>query len=280
MSATPFLRSAGYVLAIAVALVAGIWALPAGAADTTVELHDNEFRPPNPSVAVGDTITWSWVGDNPHSVRVQTVDGTTVYDSHPECSSDTTQKCGTKPLATTWTPEAAGTFTFHCRVHATMTGTLTVDPAPSPSASPSSSPSSTSSTSPSPSPSPTPTQEPEPEPTTGSQPEPEPTEDTTEEPAVQYGPPEPMETQPLPTILPSGSPTASPTPTEDGTPELEAFPEARDASPTASEEPGVVAIDSPGGPSPRVVWLGIGSVSVLTAAGAFSKLVLFGAPWT
>lgn len=308
MSARLFVRSAGLTLVLAVTLVAALWALPAGAADTTVEIHDDGFHPPNPPpVTTDDTLTWAWKADG-HSVVVQGIDGA-VYDSHPDCSADALDKCGTNGLVKTWKPTVAGTFAFHCRVHpVAMTGTLTVtepDTASSPSPTPSPSPEPTETggeASPSPSPSPT-SSDPEPAATStektsepsptesssttkqpssssGDDPIPTPSEGTAHDPGIRLGPPGVIEPQPLPTILPSVAPSAADAARAVATPDLDEFPEGADPS-VEETELGAVALDAPPrGPSPRTVWLGVGSASILATAGAFAKFVLFGAPWS
>lgn len=293
-----FVRNVGYALAAFLAVVATLWALPASAEDQTVRVTDSGFDPSTLTVVAGDTITWQWVAENQsrHSVRVDVLSGPAleegedgpVYDSHPGCSAETPGKCGAPGITRQWTPDTAGTYTYSCRLHPiTMRGSLTVDPAPSPD--PAAEP-----TSPNPDPSPSPAGEEK----TAEDPDPSPTptkdrkaaggsdaESSDSSPAgvtqgtagspggITYGPPSPIDPQPLPTILPSVAPSASPSEGDD--PDLETFP----TGPPSDDEPGVVAIDAPRGPTPRAVWLGIGGASILASAGAFVKLVLFGAPW-
>lgn len=307
MSSLRLVRTAGHAVVACLVAVACLWTLPAHAADQTVELHDNEFRPAVLTVAAGDTITWLWRGENPHGVRVvrSTEEGTEqVYESHEGCGVATPEACGTQGTSKRWKPSEPGDYRFYCPVHGTevigMTGTLTVEPAPSPDPNETTSPSPTPSPSPSPKaksadPTPSPTQQ-EPEPETGSSagddggtdagstssssesPRPRRTQGTASNPGITYGPPEPVSPEPMPTIRPSVAPSQSPTADVDE-PDLEDFPEAPQASST-EEETGVVAIDAPRGPTPRSVWLGLGSASILASAGAFLKLVLFGAPWS
>lgn len=301
-------RSAGLLPLLGVLVVGGVWVLPAHAEDQTVRVTDGGFDPSALSVVAGDTITWHWLeeNENRHSVRVDALEGPALeesagpaYDSHPECSEETPGKCGGPGLVRTWSPTVAGTYTYSCRLHLSMAGTLTVEAAPSPE------PSETAS--PSPSPSPTAgSADPEPsaeeqtdagtdadgsdrsgsssstsDPSSGSSSSTSSssnrTRGTASDPGITYGPPEPIEPEPLPTILPSVAPSRA-TP-DVGEPDLEAFPEERQAG-ASGDDAGVIAVDAPPrGPSPRTVWLGIGSASILASAGAFVKLVLFGAPW-
>ena len=56
------------VPALAVA-AATVFATPTGAA-TRVRVDDDVFRPGSVTVRSGTTVTWRWVGDNPHNVTV------------------------------------------------------------------------------------------------------------------------------------------------------------------------------------------------------------------
>ena len=89
----------------------------------TVEVRDFYFNPSNPLIAVGGTVTWTWI-DSGHSV---TSDGTPSFSpSAPVSRSGYT--LGPLVFAT------AGTYRFHCSVHGvagvygagTMTGAVFV----------------------------------------------------------------------------------------------------------------------------------------------------------
>lgn len=100
-----------------VALLAG----PALAADASIEVVDNAFVPDGVTLELGDTLTFTWVGQNPHGVAGPW--GT----SHEGCSSSDTEACATTGAAPfLFVTDEVGTFTFHCQVHADMTGTFTV----------------------------------------------------------------------------------------------------------------------------------------------------------
>ncbi|MBF8289533.1 MAG: Copper binding protein, plastocyanin/azurin family [Chloroflexi bacterium] len=90
-------------------------ATDAPAGDTAVEIFDNGFRASNLTVAAGSTVTWTNIGDRPHSVR--------STDSGFE-GSDVLSGGGTYEH----TFDAAGTFAYVCGIHASMTGTITVKP--------------------------------------------------------------------------------------------------------------------------------------------------------
>jgi plastocyanin len=89
---------------------------PAGPTPTTaVSVRDNSFQPSNNSVTAGETVTWTWAGNNLHSV---TFDDMTVGNS-------TTKSTGVFNR----TFPTAGEFTYFCSVHggAVMSGKVTVN---------------------------------------------------------------------------------------------------------------------------------------------------------
>lgn len=94
---------------------------PAQAA--TVEVRDNYYNPTNPLIAVGGTVTWTWIGSG-HSV---TSDGAPAFTPNAQISNSP-HTLGPVVFAT------AGTYSFHCSVHGvagtygsgTMTGAVFV----------------------------------------------------------------------------------------------------------------------------------------------------------
>jgi plastocyanin len=80
---------------------------------TSVSVGDNFFNPPDIRVAPGATVTWTWMGSNPHDV-VFAASG--IDDSNIQSS-------GTFAAAM---PSAAGTYSYECTVHAGMDGTVLV----------------------------------------------------------------------------------------------------------------------------------------------------------
>lgn len=94
------------------ALLAGaIGAAPARAADINVLFQ--EFSPAAADVLPGEAVTWSNVSERTHTVTAD--DGT--FDS------------GDLPGGATFTvtaPAATGTYLYHCRIHAGMTGQFAV----------------------------------------------------------------------------------------------------------------------------------------------------------
>jgi plastocyanin len=76
-----------------------------------VEVRDDVFVPATLQVAAGQTVTWTWGGSNPHTV---------TFDAGGTSSTQMTTGTFQRQFP------AAGSFTYHCVVHAAMTGTITV----------------------------------------------------------------------------------------------------------------------------------------------------------
>lgn len=85
-----------------------------GSAGPSVNVGDNVFAPASLTVKVGDKVTWTWAGSNPHSV-VGRFDGQAVTSQ--------TQSEGRFEF----TFAKAGTFDYQCGVHgAAMSGKVVV----------------------------------------------------------------------------------------------------------------------------------------------------------
>ncbi len=98
---------------------------PAGAADASVSISGLAFNPANVTVNVGDSVTWT---NNDAGIQ-----HTVSSDSGSELGS------GAISSGATYVHEfnSAGTYTYHCDIHPTMTGTVVVQQvAESPTASP------------------------------------------------------------------------------------------------------------------------------------------------
>lgn len=164
------------------------------AADESVRIQDNRFLPREVTIIVGESVTWTHEGRNPHSVTAD--DGS--FDSSPLCpplgpaclqNGQTYSRRFTRP----------GTVTYHCKIHGTgMSGVVNVlpqSPVPSPSPSPEPSPSPSPSPEPPPSPSPSPELSPSPSPELSPSPSPElspsPSPTLPESPTPGAAPPQP-----------------------------------------------------------------------------------------
>ena len=89
-------------------------AASAGAATSAgaVTIADFAFAPATITVAVGTTVTWTNKDTTAHTVTLD--DGSATSDDIASGS------------AYQHTFSTAGTFTYHCKIHPTMTGTVTV----------------------------------------------------------------------------------------------------------------------------------------------------------
>jgi plastocyanin len=77
-----------------------------------VSVNNDFFSPPAVQVAVGQTVTWTWVsGATAHNVTFS--DGTASGDK-------------TSGGSYSRTFNTAGTFSYHCTIHPGMTGSVTV----------------------------------------------------------------------------------------------------------------------------------------------------------
>jgi LPXTG-motif cell wall-anchored protein len=100
----------GLVAALAAALLVVALAVPAFAA--SVSIVDDAFSPKTITVHVGDTVTWSDNGHNPHSVTADSG----AFDSSPSCPSDVST-CLHFGSTYSHTFSTAGTFAYHCKIH-------------------------------------------------------------------------------------------------------------------------------------------------------------------
>ena len=96
---------------------------PTSAATANVSIVDFGFSPASVTVTAGSTVTWTNTGAAIHSVTSDTG----AFDSSPTCPSGS---CLDPGATYSHTFATAGRFTYHCRVHPTMTGTVVVNAAP------------------------------------------------------------------------------------------------------------------------------------------------------
>ena len=97
-----------------VAVLAGLTAPPAHAADAQVKIANFTFDPPTLTVKAGTTVTWVNADDIPHLV--------TEKDGKFHSSAlDTNDKFSQ-------TFSAAGTVEYYCAIHPKMTGKIVVTP--------------------------------------------------------------------------------------------------------------------------------------------------------
>ena len=85
----------------------------------SAKIIDTDFRPVKLVVAVGTTIEWKQVGDQPHSVTA----ADDSFDSSPECGPLESENCLGEGDRFAHTFEEAGKYTYYCRVHGLPDGT-------------------------------------------------------------------------------------------------------------------------------------------------------------
>ena len=95
---------------------------PAATASASVTIQDFAFGPGSISVAVGSTVTWTNQDSVSHTVTAD--DGS--FDSGRLAQGATFSQ----------TFDTPGTYTYHCAIHPSMTGTITVEAGPAPSVAP------------------------------------------------------------------------------------------------------------------------------------------------
>jgi len=113
-------RLAGLLLAclalvVTVAACGGDDSSSASSAPGAVTVKDNLFSPKSASIKVGDTVTWTFKGQSAHNV---------TFDDF----NSKLMKSGTY----THTFAKAGSFEYHCTIHAGMKGTIEVSDSAAP----------------------------------------------------------------------------------------------------------------------------------------------------
>jgi plastocyanin len=96
---------------------------PLTAATAHVSIVDFGFSPASITVTAGTTVVWTNTGQSIHSVTSDTA----AFDSSPTCP---TGPCIDPGGTFSHTFTTAGTFAYHCRVHANMTASVIVTAAP------------------------------------------------------------------------------------------------------------------------------------------------------
>jgi plastocyanin len=87
-------------------------------ADKTVKMIDNEFKPKDVKIKVGQSIMWHNEGDNTHTA-------TSDKGTPKDLAFDTDDVSSGKDSKVV-TFKKAGTVKYHCNHHRKMTGTITI----------------------------------------------------------------------------------------------------------------------------------------------------------
>jgi plastocyanin len=94
-------------------------------ATADVSIEGSQFVPSDVTISVGGTVTWTHNdGSTAHTVTAD--DGS--FDSSPNCSPPLTAigDCMTAGDTFSATFATAGEYTYHCKVHSSMSGTVRV----------------------------------------------------------------------------------------------------------------------------------------------------------
>ena len=105
-----------FLIALFIASATIAWASESAAqATVNVEMRDNAFAPQSVTVNVGDTVTWTNVGQRPHDATARNG----AFSSPRRMMNGQTFS---------WTAAAAGTYDYVCTIHEAMgmTGTIVV----------------------------------------------------------------------------------------------------------------------------------------------------------
>jgi plastocyanin len=95
---------------------------PAHAATVPVNIGNNAFAPANITIAEGDIVTWTWVGPDTNHSTTTGSEGQTTWDSDPN-NPFPNRSVGDK-FSVTYQFE--GAYSYFCKTHSFMTGTVTV----------------------------------------------------------------------------------------------------------------------------------------------------------
>jgi plastocyanin len=127
-------RLAGTAVAALALLTAAPAAAHPGHGATFVDIKQFAFTPADVTIAQGDSVLWTWMGpDTNHSVTSDPGQAMS-FDSDPGKSPATVAHKVNDGYSVTFSE--VGTFSYHCKVHVSMTGRVTVQPAPPPATTP------------------------------------------------------------------------------------------------------------------------------------------------
>jgi plastocyanin len=120
------------------AALAALAAAPAaghpGHGPGTVSIADLSFKPQALTVARGDTVIWFWDGDDRNHSVTADPGQTESFDSDPGTPAALVSHPRNDAFSHDF--DRLGTFTYHCKVHASMRGTIRVKRAPPPDETP------------------------------------------------------------------------------------------------------------------------------------------------
>ena len=100
-----------FLISIASAALVAL-ATPAIASSATVKVKDDVFKAKTTRISSGQTVTWKWVGSNPHNVIASFLTKKQKKTRVNGSISHTFKK--------------RGTFSFRCTIHSGMNGKIVV----------------------------------------------------------------------------------------------------------------------------------------------------------
>jgi plastocyanin len=109
-------------LALALFLLGALFAPPA-LGDASVKIANYSFSPGSVSIHTGEKVTWNWTGSDKNHTVTSDPGQAESFESHPGMSIITDGPPG-ETFSHTFTH--TGKFTYYCRVHTYMTGTVNV----------------------------------------------------------------------------------------------------------------------------------------------------------
>lgn len=98
-----------FLSALATSAVVLCAAAPALAANKTVKVADDVFKASTVTINKGNTVTWKWVGSNPHNVKGK------GFASKVQVNGTFKKRF-----------KSRGTFRYVCTIHSGMTGKVVV----------------------------------------------------------------------------------------------------------------------------------------------------------
>ena len=99
---------------------------PTGPATVSVSAFDFQFSPSSTQISVGSQVVWTNTGQSVHTVTSDSGQWDSGLISAPGSGGDPYGGGGSAGGSYSRTFNQAGTFTYHCSIHANMKGTVTV----------------------------------------------------------------------------------------------------------------------------------------------------------
>ena len=99
---------------------------PSGPTAASISVFDFQFSPGSTQISVGSQVTWTNTGQSVHTVTSDSGQWDSGSISAPSSGGDPYGGGGSAGGSYSRTFSQAGTFLYHCSIHANMNGTVTV----------------------------------------------------------------------------------------------------------------------------------------------------------